>query len=120
MASLEDLSFETRDELARLTRTLAENPDTRKEFLRLAKKAQPGLSIPELEIEESVARSTSASEARIQMLEAKLQEKDALAELDRRRQSLMKQGKIRSEDEIQEVEKVMLEKGITNHETAAD
>jgi hypothetical protein len=120
MASLEDLSFETRDELARLARTLAENPDTRKDFLRLTKKAQPGLNIPELEIEESVTRHASASEARIQMLEAKLQEKDALAELDRRRQSLMKAGKIRSEDEIQEVEKVMLEKGITNHETAAD
>jgi predicted aldo/keto reductase-like oxidoreductase len=56
----------------------------------------------------------------VQQLEAKLAEKDAKEELERRRQSLMKRGLIDSEDDIQEVEKVMLEKGITNHETAAE
>ena len=42
--SLEDLSFEARDELAQLARTLAENPNTRKDFLRLTKKAKPDLN----------------------------------------------------------------------------
>ena len=32
--SLEDLSLEQRDELASLAKTLADNPQTRKEFLR--------------------------------------------------------------------------------------
>ena len=35
--SLEDLSHEARDELALLARQLAENPKTRKAFLRLTK-----------------------------------------------------------------------------------
>jgi len=40
MPSLEDLSPEARDELAALARQLAENPATRKDFLRLTKKSQ--------------------------------------------------------------------------------
>ncbi len=49
--SLEDLSYEARDELALLARQLAENPKTRKAFLRLTKEAKPDMPIPELEIE---------------------------------------------------------------------
>ena len=48
--SLEDLSYEARDELALLARQLAENPKTRKAFLRLTKEAKPDMPIPELEI----------------------------------------------------------------------
>lgn len=52
-------------------------------------------------------------------LEAKLREKDALDELNKRRQTLLKKGLISSEDEVKDVEKIMLEQGITSHETAA-
>jgi hypothetical protein len=44
--SLEDLSMEARDELALLARQLSENPATRKDFLRLTKKAKPDMPIP--------------------------------------------------------------------------
>ena len=120
MASLEDLAPEARDELALLARQLAENPATRKDFLRLTKKAKPDMPIPELEIEETVHKANNAADERIRALEAKLQEKDALAELEKRRNALLKHGKINDESEVEEVEKLMLEKGITNHETAAD
>lgn len=43
--SLEDLSLEARDELAALAKTLAENPNTRKDFLRLTKTARPDVPI---------------------------------------------------------------------------
>jgi hypothetical protein len=118
--SLENLSLEARDELAALAQTLAENPKTRRDFLRMTKQVKPDLPIPELDIEEYTRETVSKSEERVQQLEAKLAEKDAKEELERRRQSLMKRGLIDSEDDIQEVEKVMLEKGITNHETAAE
>ena len=49
-----------------------------------------------------------------------MREKEALEELEKRRQALIKKGKAKSEDDVAEIEKVMLEKGITNHETAAD
>lgn len=118
--SLENMSQESRDELAALAQTLAENPATRKEFLRMTKKVKPDLPIPELEIEDNTARAISKSEERVQQLEAKLREKEALEALKERRQALMKKGLVTSEDDIEGVEKLMLEKGITNHETAAE
>jgi len=118
--SLENLSLEARDELAALAQTLAENPDTRKDFLRMTKKVKPDLPIPELDIEDYTHKAVSRSEDRVQALEAKLREKEAMEELQKRRQSLMKKGLISNESEVDDVEKIMLERGITNHETAAE
>ena len=118
--SLENLSLEARDELAALAQTLAENPDTRKDFLRMTKRVKPDLPIPELDIEDYTHRAVSRSEDRVQALEAKLREKEAIEELNSRRQSLMKKGLISNESEVGDVEKIMLERGITNHETAAE
>jgi hypothetical protein len=118
--SLEDLSFEARDELALLARQMAEDPATRKDFLRLTKKIKPDMPIPELEIESYTEKAVSASTRRVEELEAKLRERDALDDLDKRRQSLIKKGLIDNESQIEEIEKVMLEKGITNHEAAAE
>ena len=118
--SLENLSPDARDELAALAQQLAENPATRKEFLRMTKKVKPDLPIPELEIEDFTKNAMSKSEERVQALEAKLREKEAVEELQKRRQSLVKKGFVSSEDDVEAVEKLMLEKGITNHETAAE
>lgn len=118
--SLENLSLEARDELAALAQTLAENPDTRKDFLRMTKKVKPDLPIPELDIEDYTQRAVSRSEDRVQALEAKLREKEAIEDLNNRRQNLMKKGLISNESEVGDVEKIMLERGITNHETAAE
>ena len=73
--SLENLSLEARDELAALAQTLAENPETRKDFLRMTKKVKPDLPIPELDIEDYTQKAVSRSEDRVQALEAKLREK---------------------------------------------
>jgi len=118
--SLENLSLEARDELAALAQTLAENPDTRKDFLRMTKKVKPDLPIPELDIEDYTQKAVSRSEDRVQALEAKLREKEAIEDLNNRRQNLMKKGLISNESEVGDVEKIMLERGITNHETAAE
>ena len=118
--SLENLSLEAHDELAALAQTLAENPETRKDFLRMTKRVKPDLPIPELDIEDYTHRAVSRSEDRVQALEAKLREKEAIEELQKRRQSLMKKGLISNESEVSDVEKIMLERGITNHETAAE
>ena len=118
--SLENLSLEARDELAALAQTLAENPETRKDFLRMTKRVKPDLPIPELDIEDYTNKAVNRSESRVQALEAKLREKEAIEELQKRRQSLMKKGLISNESEVSDVEKIMLERGITNHETAAE
>jgi hypothetical protein len=118
--SLENLSIDARDELAALAQQLAENPSTRKEFLRMTKKVKPDLPIPELEIEESTNKALSLAEQRVQSLENKLREKDALDDLQRRRNAIKAKGLVNTEDDIKEVEKIMLDRGITNHETAAE
>ena len=118
--SLENVSLEARDELAALAQQLADNPATRKDFLRMTKKVKPDLPIPELDMEDYTHSAVTKSEQRVQALEAKLRERDAIEELQKRRESLMKKGLIASEDEVKDVEKIMLERGITNHETAAE
>ena len=120
MPSLEDLTPEARDELAQLARELADNPDTREAFLRLTKKARPQLTIDAIDLKDEVAARLEQERERVNQLEGKLREREALDTLERRRRDLIKTGKVKSEDEIAEVEKVMLEKGITNHEAAAD
>jgi hypothetical protein len=118
--SLEDMSFEQRDQMALLMRELSDNPETRKEILRLTKKVKPGLVIPELDIEDHTHNAVSAANKRVEDLEAKIREKEAVEDLNKRRMSLIKKGLIQDESEIEQVEKIMLDKGITNHESAAE
>ena len=73
--SLEDLTPEARDELALLMRQIAENPATRKEALRLAKRVRPDMTIDTLEIEDEVEKKFEQSQAKMEALDAKLREK---------------------------------------------
>jgi hypothetical protein len=118
--SLEDLSLEARDELAALAKKLADNPKTRKEFLRLTKSVNPDLPIPELEIEERTTNALDQMRQENEAIRAQLREKEALETLEKRRNALMKKGLVQSEDDISQVEKVMLDKKIADHETAAE
>jgi hypothetical protein len=120
MSSLEDLSPEARDELALIARQLAENPATRNDFLRMTKKVKPDITIDTIELEDKFEARQQQNNARIEELQAKLMEKEALETLERRRQALIKSGKASSDEDVEKIEKIMLEKGIQNHETAAD
>ena len=118
--SLEDMSFEQRDQLALLMRELSDNPATRKDVLRLTKQLKPDLVIPELDIENNTKSYVDKLEQRLMERDAKDREQDAVRDLESRRNKLMKKGFVQNEDDIHEVEKIMLEKGITNHESAAE
>lgn len=118
--SLENLSLEAQAELAALAKTLAEDPKTRKQFLQLTKQVRPDVPIPEIEIEERTNEVLTAANKRVESLEAKLRQKEAKEALEKRRQDLLKKQLVSSEDDIKEVEKLMVEKGIANHETAAE
>jgi hypothetical protein len=118
--SLENVSFEQTEAMAALTKQLSDNPSTRKEFLRLAKMANPDLPIPELEIEDKTNAAINLMRQENEKLHNKIREKEAIEDLQGRRNSLLKKGLVDSEDDISEVEKVMLDKGITNHEAGAE
>ena len=118
--SLEDMSNDQVNELAALAKQLAENPETRKDFLRLTKKAKPDLPIPELEIEDATTHAVSKAYERVEGIENKMRERDARDSLNERRQSLLKKGFAKDDADIESIEKIMLEKNIPNHETAAE
>ena len=118
--SLEDVSYEARDELARLAKQLSDSPETRNQFLKLAKQVRPDVSMPEIEIEERYTKKFQDFESKLAARDAKQAERDAMDNLEYRRNSLVEKGLVNSRDEIQEVEKLMLDKGITNHEAAAE
>jgi len=118
--SLEDVSYEARDELARLAKQLSDNPETRGPFLKLAKQVRPDVSMPEIEIEERYTKKFQDFESKLAARDAKQAERDAMDNLEYRRNSLLEKGLVDSRDEIQKVEKLMLDKGITNHEAAAE
>jgi len=120
MATLEDLGTEARDELALLARELSDSPDTRKEFLRLVKSKRPNMPVPELEIDARLLQTEQHTNTRVQELEGKLADRDMREELNRRREKLIAEGKASNQKDIEEIEKIMLDKGISNHETAAD
>ena len=120
MSSLEDLSPEARDELALIARQLAENPATRNDFLRMTKKIKPEITIDTIELEDKFEARQQQNNVRIEELQSKLMEKEALETLEKRRQALIKSGKAQSDEDVEKIEKIMLEKGIQNHETAAD
>jgi hypothetical protein len=56
-----------------------------KKLLRLTKKSDQMLPIPELEIEDYTHEKVTAAEERVMQLEAKLREKEAVDELEKRR-----------------------------------
>lgn len=120
MSSLEDLSPDARDELALIARQLAENPATRNDFLRMTKKVKPDITIDTIDLEDKFSAQLMQRDEQVNELRAKLMEKEALETLKERRQSLLEKGKVSTKDDIEKVEKIMLEKGINNHETAAE
>ena len=118
--SLENLSLEAQAELAALAKSLAEDPKTRKQFLQLTKQVRPDVPIPEIEIEERTNAVLETANKRVESLEAKLRAKDAKEELERRRNNLRTKQLAEYDDDIADIEKLMIEKGIANHETAAE
>ena len=118
--SLENLSEGEIRELALLAKELHDNPTTRSEALRLTKKIRQDLPIPELDLQDKVDRTRDQMQSKIDSLEARLRENDARKTLGDRRRALKANGKVQSDDEIKEVEKIMIDKKIADHETAAD
>jgi len=78
------------------------------------------VDIPEIEIEERTNSVLAQAEDRVKSLEDKLRQKEAREELQKRRDAIVRKGLVDSEDDVKEVEKIMVEKGIANHETAAE
>ena len=115
--SLENVSPEDL-ELARIARELAAGKDTRKDFLRLLKKHNPAQPIPELDTEQAMLDFAKPQLEKLDKLERRFIEKEAENRVLEKRAALRDQGF--SKDDVAAIEKLMVEKQIPSHETAAE
>jgi len=117
--SLENVDFSARDELAMLAKELAENPSTRADMLRLTRKVRPDLPIPELEIEDKLAKHHDAQAKELEAMRVERARDKAEQQLKEKRAKLKAERGLGDED-VERIEKVMMEKRIPDHDTAAD
>jgi hypothetical protein len=117
--SLEGMSPEAIADLALLAKGLSDNPKTRGQFLGLMKSADPSMSIPEIDIPNNIGAAVKPHLERINKLETEAREREIRDTITARRAKISKDKGL-SESEVTEVEKMMVEKGISNHETAAE
>jgi hypothetical protein len=117
--SLEGKSAEEIAALAELAEQLANDPKTRKGFMQLSKIANPNAHIPEVDIPLQVNEMMKKGLERLEAAERKNQEYETERNILNRRQALIDNGKA-SKGDIAAIEKLMIEKKIPDHETAAE
>jgi len=117
--SLEGMTPEAIADLAALAKGLTDNPKTRGMMLQAMKVADPNLSIPELDIPNRISSSVKPYVDKIERLEREGQERSMRDMVRERRENLVKNKGLSASD-VAEVEKLMVEKGINNHDTAAE
>jgi hypothetical protein len=113
------MTTEQLQESTRLLHTLLNSPDTREDTLRLIKKKN-NVPIPELDAKDAVmGELKKEQEARI-ALEARLQERDILARIEKEREKVKQTYQLNDAD-VAEVEKLMVDKDapIPNYAAAA-
>lgn len=117
--SLEGLSPEQIADLAALSRAQLDNPTTRPYFLRNAKVANPEVSIPEVDIPMQAQALINAQAGEIDKLRKDMNEDRIRRDIMERRETLKSKHGL-SDKDVGEIEKLMLEKQIGSHDTAAE
>lgn len=113
MAGLEGKSASEIEALAELAESLASNPKTRRGFLSLTKQANPEAAIPEIDIPNHIGSLMAAPLERIASIEKANEDRRIRDDIEAKRRSLGL-----SNEEIEAVEKVMVEHKIADHATA--
>ncbi|MBV8648468.1 hypothetical protein [Paludibacterium sp.] len=119
MADLNQYSLEQLQGIVNLGESLVNNPQTREQFLRLAKQANPNLQIPEIATKDSFQTELQKErEARLN-LEKQIQERDIRENLQKTRANVQSKFKL-NDEQMSSVETLMVEKQIPSYETAAE
>ena len=116
--SLEGKSVEEIQALAELANGLASDPKTRTGFLRLTKLANPSTSIPEIDIPATMQAQFDPYLKQLDALTKKQEEREMRERIEASRRALVSKGI--AESDVPTIEKMMVEKGIVNHETAVE
>ena len=117
--SLEGLNTDQIETLARLAKTMGDKPETRKQFQQMVKTINPSAHFVELEVDEKVSAAVKATTEELEKMRAERDQEKQITARNNVRQKLMNEGLIESDADFEDVEKVMAEKLIGSHETAA-
>ena len=104
--------------LAETAKGLLDDQSTRHNFLGMVKQKNARLSIPEIDIPAAINAQLAEERAKREALEAKIRENDVRAEIEKKRMAIRSKGI--AESEVAEVEKLMVERSIGDHNTAAE
>lgn len=115
--NLEDYSAEELAQMAGTYNALLTNPETREVALRLTKKVNPGLSIPEVDLKDQARAEFKRMDDRHEKLENEIRMRDARDRINGERSGLRNQGF--DDNDIAEIEKVMTTEHIPSYATAA-
>ena len=114
--SLENKTPDEINALAALSENVLGNPATRREFQKMLKKNNPGVSIPELENEERIVEAVKPHIDRISALEAKMQQDAAISQANDLYTNLRDHGAVSSKDDFNGLVKYASEKGFATSE----
>jgi len=117
--SLEGMSTDQIETLARLAKTLGEKPETRKEWQKLVKRAVPTAHFVELEVDEKVDARLAQIQEENEKFRAELAQRDQRDQRNRLRNKLEKEGLIAGDEDFEKVEEIMVKHGVADHEFAA-
>lgn len=118
-ASLEGLSADEISRLASISQQVLGNPATRTEALRLLRKVNPNVPLPELDLDERFAAQDKQRKDELAALEAKNTERDLAYARDRRKLSMMEAGTVKNTAEFEAVEKFAIDNKIGDYDKAA-
>ena len=117
--SLEGMSAQEIERLAELAQGLSANPKTRQGFLQLSKQAYPDTVIPEVDIPASLRQALDGPLKQLDALTKAQQERDMRDRIEASRRDLMTSKGVTAA-EMPKLEKLMVDKGIANHDTALE
>jgi hypothetical protein len=115
--SLEDFDAAQIAQLAQTYKSLLDNPETRELALRMTKKVNPGVSIPEIDLKDAAAKAFKAQADRQDALEQQIRERDARDRINGERAALREQGF--SASDVNAIEKIMTDEHIPSYATAS-
>src|SRR5208337_2063296 len=96
------------------------NPETRETTLRMLKKVNPSLAIPEIDAKDAVMAAVGTQNENISKLERQIMERDARDNVRDRRAAIREKYKL-TEDDVTNVEKMLVDEKEVNltHDMAA-
>jgi hypothetical protein len=113
MPSLEDLTPEQQEQALRLFSFVKQNPDIEKSIRREAKRKNPNMSAPDIELEDALTKQREEFEKK---LDEERNERLSLLQQERRKEA---HDRIKAAGlDPEEVEKAMVDESIGNYDTA--